>query len=214
MADGSYGWAILKIAMIIEGETEKAFLPHLRQFLKAHLSPNMPNIDPFPYDGRIPKGDKLRRIVENLLRGKKAVDHVIALTDVYTGTIPHDFVNAEDAKKKLIEWVGHEARFHPHVAQYEFEAWLLPYWSTIRRLAGHNRAAPPGRPETIDHDNPPGNRIKEIFQAGTCRDSYIKPRDANRILRENDLNVAISQCVELKALVNTIISVSGGNIIL
>jgi hypothetical protein len=43
-----------------------------------------------------------------------------------------------------------------------------------------------------------------------CRDSYVKPRDALRILKENDLSVAIGACPELKALVNTIIQLSGG----
>jgi hypothetical protein len=108
------------------------------------------------------------------------------------------------------QWVGDEPRFHPHVAQYDFEAWLLPYWSTIQRLAGHNKTAPAGNPETVDHNNPPSYRIKEIFEIGRCRDSYVKTRDATRILRENDLSEAIYQCSELKALVNTILSVCGG----
>jgi hypothetical protein len=43
----------MKIALIVEGRTETAFLPHLRDFLRPRLH-DMPNIDPFPYDGRIP----------------------------------------------------------------------------------------------------------------------------------------------------------------
>ncbi len=95
----------------------------------------------------------------------------------------------------------------PH--PYDFEAWLLPYWPTIQRLAGHNRQGPPGNPETVNHNNPPAYRIKEIFEVGSCRDSYVKPRDALRILKNNNLTVAIDLCAELKALVNTIISISG-----
>jgi hypothetical protein len=45
---------------------------------------------------------------------------------------------------------------------------------------------------------------------GGCRDDYSKPRDANRILRGQDLGVAAAQCPELKALLNTIITLSGG----
>ncbi|MBM3301390.1 MAG: DUF4276 family protein [Deltaproteobacteria bacterium] len=111
------------------------------------------------------------------------------------------------------QWVGKEPRFHPHVAQHDFEAWLLPYWPTIQRLAGHNRTAPPGNPEMVNHNNPPASRIKEIFETGKCRDSYVKPRDALRILRENDLEVAVKQCRELKALVNTVLTLCGGNAI-
>ncbi len=204
MADGAHGRAAIKIALIVEGKTEKIFLPVLRDFLKRRLTGKMPNLDPFPYDGRIPTGDKLKRVVVTLLRGSRPAHHVIALTDVYTGSQPPDFHDAIQAKQKMKQWVGHEPRFHPHAAQYDFEAWLLPYWSTIQRLAGHNRAVPVGNPETVNHHNPPAHRIKEIFEAGHCRDSYVKPRDARRILEENDLSIAVDRCAELKALVNTI----------
>lgn len=200
----------MKISIIVEGKTEKAFMPYLRNYLKAKLPNNMPRLDVFPYDGRVPKGDKLKRIVANLLQGGNAADHVIALTDVYTGTKPSEFIDALEAKQKMREWVGDEKRFHPHAAQYDFEAWLLPYWTTIQKLVRHNRSAPSGPPEQVNHNNPPSYRIKEIFEAGGCRDSYVKPRDAGRILRENDLSVAVDQCSELKAFVNTILSAAGG----
>ncbi len=67
------------------------------------------------------------------------------LTDVHTGKT-RDFQNAEDAKSKMREWVGRNPKFFPHAAQYEFEAWLLPFWSTIQRLACHNKAAPAALP--------------------------------------------------------------------
>jgi hypothetical protein len=213
MAHGQDGGPVMKISIIVEGRTEKAFLPYLRNFLKKRLAGGMPKLDVFPYDGRIPKGDKLRRVISSLLGGKKPADHVIALTDVYTGTTPPDFIDAQDAKNKMRQWVGEEPRFYPHVAQYDFEAWLLPYWSTIQKLAKHNKAAPGGHPETVNHQNPPAYRIKEIFETGKCRDSYVKPRDAGRILRENDLLTAVNQCPELKAFVNTILAVSGGAVI-
>ncbi len=198
----------MKITLIVEGKTEKAFLPYLRKFLQNHLSGKMPKLDIYPYDGHIPTGDKLKRVVGNLLMGVNAADHVIALTDVYTGI--REFVDAADAKTKMREWVGADPRFHPHAAQYDFEAWLLPYWSSIQRLAGHNQTVPSGNPETVNHDNPPAHRIKSVFEAGRCRDSYVKPRDAGRILKENDLSVSIAKCPELKELVNTIIELSGG----
>lgn len=199
----------MKISIIVEGRTEKAFLPFLRDFLKQRLGGNMPRLDVFPYDGRIPKGNQLRRVVENLLGGRKPADHVIALTDVYTGANPPDFIDAKDAKNKMKQWVGKERRFHPHAAQYDFEAWLLPYWPTIQKLAKHNKGAPGGNPENVNHHHPPAHRIREIFEIGKCRDSYVKPRDAGRILRENNLATAIGQCPELKFLINTILSVCG-----
>jgi hypothetical protein len=191
----------MKIVILVEGKTEIAFKPYLIKFLITRLYGNMPKLDFHPYDGRIPTRDKLKRIVINHLTGK--ADHVIALTDVYTGT--NDFSNAANAKEKLREWVGDEPRFHPHVAQHEFEAWLLPFWPTIQKLAQHYRTAPSGAPETVNHNNPPSRRIKEIFEVGNCRSSYIKTRDAKRILNDNDLLIAINQCPELKSFVNTII---------
>jgi hypothetical protein len=199
----------VKITVLVEGRTERAFKDHLITFLKGRLSGRMPNVDFFPYNGRVPKRDRLRRDVERLLQnGRVPSDAVVALTDVYTGQ--NDFVDAADAKEKMSTWVGNESRFRPHVAQYDFEAWLLPFWSDIQVLAGHNRSAPPGPPETVNHNYPPSYHIREIFRIGSCRDDYSKVRDANRILRGKDLTIAASKCPELKAFLNTILTLSGG----
>lgn len=198
----------MKIAILVEGQTERAFKPHLMAFLAGRLAGRMPSLDMFLYTGRIPKENALRRAVENLLGGRHPANAVIGLTDVYTGT--DDFIDAADAKTKMRQWVGQNAAFHPHVAQHDFEAWLLPYWKDIQKLAGHNRTAPAGLPEQVNHTHPPSYHIREIYRVGTCRDDYSKPRDANRILRDKDLAVAAAQCPELKAFLNTIISLSGG----
>ncbi len=203
----------MKITLIIEGKTEKAFLPHLRNYLAKQLANRMPKIDIVPYNGRIPTSDKLRRVVENLLTGKKASDHVIALTDVYTGANLPVFLDAGDAKNKMRKWVGSESRFHPHAALHDFEAWLLPYWKTIQQLARHNKKPPAGNPEAINHANPPSKHIQEIFRIGAKGKKYIKPRDGNRILRDNDLSSAIIYCAELKSFVNTILSICDAKLI-
>jgi hypothetical protein len=213
VAHGEDGGQGVKISIMMEGKTEQAFMRHLRKYLQERLIGRMPRLDPYPYHGRIPAHAKLKHDVQLLLSGKNAADHVIALTDVYTGNTFPDFHDAADAKAKMRNWVGDEPRFHPHAAQYEFEAWLLPYWATIRKLAGHNRSAPAGNPENVNHQKPPAYHIQEIFALGHCRDSYVKPRDAGRILSENDLSRAIEACSELKAFVNTILSVCGGEVI-
>jgi hypothetical protein len=198
----------VKITVLVEGRTEQAFKPHLLEFLKRRLDRRMPNIDFVPCQGRVFKEEKLRRTVENLLRnGRVPSDAVIALTDVYTGT--SDFVDATDAKRKMRAWVGNNSKFHPHAAQHDFEAWLLPFWSDIQALAGHNRSAPPGPPEAVDHSHPPSYHIREIFRTGTCRDDYSKPRDAARILRGKDLAMSANKCPELKAFLITILKLSG-----
>ncbi len=179
----------MKIAIIVEGETERAFLPHLRDFLKTRLAGRMPKIAAARQKGRVPKGDALKRLVQGLLTyGKEPADAVIALTDVYTGT--KDFVDAADAKAKMRSWVGPNPKFYPHAAQYDFEAWLLPFWSEIQRLAESNRTSPGSSPEQVNHGNPPAHRLNEVFLKGKAGRAYVKPRDANRILQGKDLLVA------------------------
>ncbi|MEH2415075.1 DUF4276 family protein [Nostoc sp.] len=193
----------MKIAILVEGATETAFKQILLDFLKSRLQQKMPKLKFIPDDGRIPKEEKLRRKVENLLTGKDAFNVVIALTDVYTGT--DDFQDAADAKAKMKTWVGNNPNFYPHAAQYDFEAWLLPYWSTIQRLAGHNKSAPRGLPEQVNHNKSPSYHIKEIFELGKKR-SYSKTRDAAKILKNNNLMDAVNLCPEFKEFLNTILS--------
>ena len=166
----------------------------------------MPKLDFLPEGGRIPKGEHLKRKVELLLLTN---DAVIALTDVYTGTSPRDFESATEARIKMREWVGNEDRFHPHAAQYEFEAWLFPYWSRIQTLAGSNRTAPSSTPEGVNHNKPPSRHLEEVFRTGRKKRAYSKVRDAAAILRDQDLSIAAASCSELKAFLNTILTLSG-----
>jgi hypothetical protein len=196
----------VRIAILVEGKTEKAFKPYLQAFLKTRLADNMPKLDFVPYDGRIPTGKKLQRVVQMLLNGRKrTADAVIALTDVYTGSTPPDFPTAADAKRLMREWVGSEARFYPHVALHDFEAWLLPYWKKIQKLTGSNRTKPGANPERVNHTNPPASRLNEVFRSGSKTEGYVKTRDCGRILKDEDLMVAVNTCPELKAFVNTIL---------
>jgi len=198
----------MKILILVEGETEKAFKPILSDFLKSRLE-QMPKLKFMPHKGRIPKGEKLKRVVENSLN-QDGYDAVIALTDVYTGT--NDFKDAADAKAKMREWVGNNPNFYPHAAQHDFEAWLLPYWSKIQNLAKHNKSVPGGLPEQVNHGNSPSYRIKEIFELGKKRD-YNKIRDGYAILKDQNLMVSVNQCPELKAFINTILELCKGNLI-
>jgi hypothetical protein len=193
----------MKIAILVEGPTEVAFREKLREFLQTRLGQRMPKLDFKPQKGRIPKEEELKRKVETLL-DNDGYDAVIALTDVYTGT--NDFKDATDAKNKMNNWVGNNPNFYPHTALHDFEAWLLPYWKTIQEKAIHNRSAPSSSPETVNHQKPPSDWIKEIFRTGKCKRYYNKPIDGKAILKKNDLMIAIQACPELKAFVNRIIS--------
>lgn len=201
----------MRIAILVEGKTETAFKPFLIAYLKTILAGKMPKLDFVPYDGRIPTGDKLKRVVQNLLNDRKnPADAVIALTDVYTGSNPPDFPTADDAKRKMREWVGNEPKFYPHVALHDFEAWLLPYWERIKELTGSNRKSPGSNPEKVNHNNSPAYWLAEVFRTGSKTDGYVKTRDAGRILKDQNLSVAIEACAELKGFIATIVSLCGG----
>jgi hypothetical protein len=197
---------------MMEGQTEKVFLHYLREFLASRLEGAMPKLCPDIYDGRIPTHDKLKRKVDLLLSdSRRPADAVIALTDVYTGT--NEFNDAGDAKNKMEQWVGQNPRFYAHVAQYDFEAWLLPFWDNICELAGSNRSAPSQHPESVNHNNPPSRRVQEVFRTGTRRHAYVKTRDANRILRNKDLAIAARACPEMKLFLNRIFALCGTKLI-
>lgn len=197
-----------RIAILVEGSTEIAFKASLHKYLAQRLpAGKMPRLDFLPQNGRLPKKEKLQRQVRALFAGKAPATAVIALTDVYTGTA--DFRSAADAKRQMKQWVGvEETRFYPHVALHDFEAWLIPYWPDVQRLAGSNRQRPSGNPETINHDKPPAYHLIEVFRTGSKGKKYVKPRDATRILRDQDLAVSAQQCPELQALLDTIVRIA------
>ncbi len=202
----------MRIALMVEGRTEKVFVPFLRAFLEQRLTGRMPRLMTDVYDGRIPKKGQLKGKVRLLLNDRKRpANIVIALTDVYTGG--DDFVDAADAKAKMREWVGDEPRFFPHAAQHDFEAWLLPYWDVIKKRSGTSRSPIQGSPEQVNHDRPPAHRLKEVYRLGSKPISYVKTREARAILTGQDLMVAIEACAELKTLVNTILAQCGGDVV-
>ena len=195
----------MRIVLIVEGRTEEVFLSALRRFLLARLAGEKPRIEPNRQDGLIPSGHALRKLVDRHL--KEGASAVIALTDVNPV-----FTDATDAKNKMRQWVGDEPRFRPHAAQHDFEAWLLPYWDEIKKITGCSRNAPPGNPELVNHNSPPSERVREAFRTGSKtrnRRSYVKTRDAKRILEGQDLTIAAAQCRELRELLNTILTLCG-----
>ena len=56
---------------MMEGQTERVFLAHLREFLELRLEKSMPKLFPDNYHGRIPTNNTLKRRVELLLSDPK-----------------------------------------------------------------------------------------------------------------------------------------------
>ncbi len=203
----------VKIVIMVEGNTERAFKPILVSFLATRLAGQMPALRFRVFDGGVPTKDPLLRHVQNHLSGKDPADHVIWLTDVYVDKQNPGkglWRTGEDAKKLARQWAGNKRRFHPHVALHDFEAWLLPYWERIKKHAKTNRNAPSGAPETVNHQKSPAYHINDAYQTGKDKRAYLKTKDPVAILKDQDLMVAILACPELKSFVNTILRLAGG----
>lgn len=202
----------MKIVIMVEGATERAFKPKLLEFLQQHFGSSgylkrRPKLVFWPYDHGVPVGDLLAKEVGLHLSGKDPADHVIWLTDVYPPS--ERWRTSDQAKAAARTWVGEEPRFHPHTAAHDFEAWLLPYWDRIQRHSGSNLKAPAGDPESVNHSTPPSRRINEAYEKGKHKRRYQKTKDPQAILRGADLMVAVRACPELKAFVTTILTLSG-----
>jgi len=120
-----------------------------------------------------------------------------------------NFADAAEAKGFLREAVGEEPRFHAHAAQFDVEAWLLPYWDAICRRVGVQQARPGAHPEQVDRQNPPSKRLEELYQRAKPRPrKYVKPIEMAAILRDKDLTVAAMQCPEFRAFLNTLLTLN------
>ncbi len=189
----------MKISILAEGATEKAFEKALRDFIYARLGSahRPPRIKIRPQGGAIPTRESLHRVVLHWLNSGE--DYVIVLTDIH-GT---DFTGADDAKKQILTWVNNDPRVRAHVALRDFEAWLIPYWDELCKIAGKKAPRPAGPAEKVNHSKPPAHRIRALFTQSNR--NYTKPVTARAILSKYGLERAVESCPELKALTDTIL---------
>ena len=192
------------IVLLVEGKTEKALGDHLKAFLDRRADiEGKPKVALRTKDIMNLNARKLRGRIRLELR-EPQVDGVVGLVDVYP-----DFPSAQAARDFLLEAADGEPRFHAHAAQYDVEAWLLPYWDAICRRLGVTRAAPGDDPEQVDLDRPPSRHLAELYRLARPRRKYVKTAEMSAILRNQDLTVAADRCPEFKALLNTLLTVAG-----
>jgi len=190
------------IVLLVEGNTETALKDKLKAFLDERArADRKPRVALRTKDIMTLNQAKLRHRVRLELRDPK-VTAVVGLIDVYPR-----FTSASDAKRFLQDAVGDEPRFYAHVAQYDVEAWLLPYWDFICRRLGIQRARPGADPEQVNLERPPSRRLDELYRVAKPPRKYVKPIEMATILRSQDLTVAADQCPELKSLLNTLLNV-------
>jgi hypothetical protein len=193
------------IVLLAEGRTEMALRGPLKDFLDALATvERRPKVALHIKDIMTLNEGKLRARIRNEL-AETSVTAVVGLIDVYPS-----FASAAEAKGFLRRAAGEDARFHAHAAQYDVEAWLLPYWADIcRRLGLRTRAAPGGQPEMVNRVRPPSVRLAELYRLAQPPRKYTKPIELAAILKGKDLTIAAAQCAELKALLNTLLGLGG-----
>ena len=193
----------MKIVVLCEGQTEAALKQGLRELFQQRSGARRVGLEMRP----VPRS-KLPRLVERY-GSSNDVTGIIALTDVYP-----DFESAASAKAALEESVAgcpNIEKFRAHVALFELEAWLMPFWDDIAESIGVKAKKPGAKPEEINHEKPPSRHLKELFRrAKQPRQNYEKVRHAWKWLTAERLGRAAEECPELKALLNSLLELPGG----
>ncbi len=196
----------MTIVLLAEGRTETALKGHLKLFLDARAeAAGQPKVALRTKDIMTLNAGKLRGRI-HLELSQPGVTAVIGLVDVYP-----KFASAAEAKQFLRGAAQNNPRFFAHAAQYEVEAWLLPYWDDICHRLGNVRQHAPGpQPERVDHDHPPSHHLDELYRLARnpCR-KYNKVTDMAAILRNKDLTIAARACPEFHSLLDTLLTQSG-----
>ena len=193
----------MRIILICEGKTEVALKQELKRFIDQHCeSKSLPKVKlaTRPFDGRTATPELPRR-----LKRYKCEDDilgVIALTDVYD-----KYESAEDAKNdlamKATEADPPSNFFYPHAAQFDVEAWAIPFWEEITKRLRVNARPPGANPEKINRMKPPSKHLAELYKK--AKKKYEKPIDLARII-ERKIDKAAERCPELRKLLDTLIS--------
>jgi hypothetical protein len=194
----------LIIVLLVEGKTETTLKEVLKKFLDDQATregrPRV-KVNTKPLDTRLLNPERVRDQVALSLRDQEVVC-VVGLVDVYPR-----FRSAQEAKEFLRQAASGEPKFHAHAAQFEVEAWLLPFWQDICHKLRVQRQPPGANPEQVDLQTPPSRHLSELYRLANR--SYDKPRDAKAILQGKDLTVVASQCPEFRALLNTLLMCAG-----
>lgn len=204
-----------EIVVLCEGPTEKGLRDALKGFLDgecAQAARSRVRLTMVSANGgsELLKRERLVSLVTQHLR-RPGVIGVIGLVDVVAPEYRTRFASAAEAISTLKGLLPDEPRFHAHAAQHDIEAWLLPYWQVACRKAGRNKQAPGTNPEAVNHGHPPSYHLGELYRLGGKR--YDKPRDAAAILRGQDLLVSANACPQFKAFLNTLLDLSGCEVI-
>ncbi len=194
----------MSVVLLAEGDTERALKEHLKSFLDNRvILEGRQRLTLVSRSYLSLRKDKLKRQVQ-LLLDEPGIEAVVALIDVFP-----NFADAAEAKAWLRESTGDPNRFYAHAAQFDVEAWLLPYWDDICRRLKLDKRKPSGHPEHVDGQRPPAYHLDELYrQAKPKARKYNKPIEMREILRGKDLTVAADVCPEFRSFLNTLLALN------
>lgn len=199
------------VVVLCEGKTEAAIRNGLREVVQRHcVGDQQSSIKTIALGGTL-FCEKTRRYVGQYAK-QPDVKGIVALTDVYP-----EFSNADDARRALTEHVGDKAgrvKFRAHAAKFEIEAWLLPFWDEIATSIGSALKGPKAPPENVNELKPPSVWLHELFRKTPKRKGrFEKAAHGPKWLTADRLEKAATFCPELKAFLNSLIELAGGEVI-
>lgn len=193
----------MKIVVICEGATEAALQQGLRDFVQVHAAADRRvGVTMRSLDGPTLR-KKLDRVAGNLLAQDDVVG-VVALSDVH----PY-YKSAKETKNALRRYAGSADKnpnFRAHAAQFEVEAWILPFWNEIAKQLNVSAASPGANPEQVNGRKPPSHHLKELFRR--AKREFDKVLDGPRWLKSERLATAAGHCPELKSFLNSLLELA------
>ncbi len=196
----------MTIILLVEGETEIALKRHLKDFVdqrarlhgRSFIALKTRKIKSL---NREALGRQIRLELES-----HDTQAVVGLIDVFPQFKRADASAAKQFLMEAARSAGITHGFYAHAAQYDVEAWLLPYWNDICQRVGVQQSSPGNHPEQVNGVRPPSYRLREFYQR--AKREYTKTLEMPIILEGKDLTIAAGACPELKSLLNTLLSLS------
>lgn len=195
------------IYLYVEGKTEKAILPELRQYLHdCGGAGAMPTLQASRFDGKIHEREVRKRAEQHL---KDSTARILILSDFYGTDVKGDL---ENRRKTLLSWLPDDAvrdgRCAVHFAKHEFEAWLLVGWADI--CAGLKvEMKPLGlSPEDINGKNPPSRRLEHLYKTARRR-GYDKVVEGKRHFKSIGIARIAAACPEFRAFLDSLKKLCG-----
>ncbi|MCH7719816.1 MAG: DUF4276 family protein [Planctomycetes bacterium] len=193
----------MRVVVICEGKTEVTLRPAWTKLVqRRRLTKATAAIKTRAMRGPVCQ-PKLVRVVGEL-GAKSDVAGIIVLTDVYPASSAQEVMGKIN---RLVAEAAPKAPCRTHVAQFDVEAWAMPFWDEIAASLGFEASRPRAKPEDINHKNPPSKRLRALYRRAGY--AYDKVRDGRKWLTADRLERAAKDCPQLKDFLNSLLEFAG-----